>query len=65
MLRDQPTTEQLAAYLGLKREEIAQIVLLLLMEEGARQRLGTLLSSSNQFNVHGQREARPDQYRVN
>ena len=40
--RHEPTSEELEAYLRLKQEEIAQIVLLLLMEEGVRDRLSGL-----------------------
>ncbi len=47
----EPPAEELEAYFGLKPEEIAQIVLLLLMQEGAQQRLGALLSSSEQLPV--------------
>jgi hypothetical protein len=47
-LRHEPTSEELEAYLRLKQEEIAQIVLLLLMEEGARSRLsGFFYAPSN------------------
>jgi hypothetical protein len=42
----EPPAEELEAYIGLKPEEIAQIVVLLLMQEGAQQRLSALLSHS-------------------
>jgi hypothetical protein len=40
----EPTAEELAAYLGLKPEEIAQIVLLLLVRQGVQQKLSALVA---------------------
>jgi hypothetical protein len=51
MRRCEPPAEELEAYLGLRPEEIVQIVLLLLMQEGAQQRLHTLLPHSDQLPV--------------
>jgi hypothetical protein len=49
MLRDEPPAEELEAYSQLKKEQIAQIVLLLLLEEGARGRLRAFLSYPEQL----------------
>jgi hypothetical protein len=48
LMRREPPAEELEAYLGLKPEEIAQIVLLLLMQESVGERLHALLSQSSQ-----------------
>ena len=48
LMRREPPAEDLEAYFGLEPEEIAQIVLLLLMQEGVRQRLSAILSHSEQ-----------------
>lgn len=48
MPRREPLSEELEAYLRLTQDEIAKIVLLLLMEEGARSRLsGFFYAPSN------------------
>ena len=44
LMRGEPTAEELAAYFGLEPEQIGQIVLLLMMQEGVQQRLRALLS---------------------
>lgn len=49
LIRREPPAEELEAYLGLKPEEIAQIVLLLLMREGAQQKLSALVSDRDQL----------------
>jgi hypothetical protein len=49
MIRPEPPAEQLEAYLVLKQEQIVQIVLLLLMQEGASDRLQAFLSRSEQL----------------
>lgn len=51
MRRCESPAEELAAYLGLKPEEISQIVLLLLVEEGVQQRLRALLPHSEPLPV--------------
>jgi hypothetical protein len=48
MLRDEPTPEELEACLGLTHEEIAQMVLLLLMQESAEKQLQGFLSRHEQ-----------------
>jgi hypothetical protein len=48
LMRCEPPAEELEACFGLKPEEIAQIVLLLLMQEGVRQRLSAILACSDQ-----------------
>jgi len=48
LTRREPPAEELEAYLGLKTEEVAQIVLLLLMQESVGERLHALLSQSGQ-----------------
>ena len=47
----EPSAEELEAYFGLEPEQIAQIVLLLLVQEGAQKRLGAILSRSEQLPV--------------
>jgi hypothetical protein len=42
MPRPEPLSEELEAYLCLKQDEIAKVVLLLLVEEGVRERLSGL-----------------------
>ena len=44
MLRDELPAEELEVYSQLKKEQIAQIALLLMLEEGARRRVRALLS---------------------
>jgi hypothetical protein len=48
LMRREPPAEELEAYLGLKPEEIAQIALLLLMQDSVGERLHALLSQSGQ-----------------
>jgi hypothetical protein len=48
LMRCEPPAEELEAYFGLKPDEIAQIVLLLLMQEGVQQRLSAALSRFDQ-----------------
>jgi hypothetical protein len=43
LMRREPPAEELEAYFGLEPEQIAQIVLLMLMQEGVQQRLSALL----------------------
>jgi hypothetical protein len=49
MLRAEPSAADLEAYFQLTPEQIAQIVLLLLLEEGARDRLRAVLSGTEQL----------------
>jgi hypothetical protein len=51
LMRREPSAEELEAYFGLEPQQIAQIALLLLMEEGVRQRLSALLSGFEQLPV--------------
>jgi hypothetical protein len=51
LMRREPPAEELGAYFGLEPEQIAQIVVLLLMQEGVRQRLTALLSGFEKLPV--------------
>ena len=51
MIRPEPPAEELEAYLGLRPEQIVHIVLLLLMQEGASDRLQAFLSRSEQLHA--------------
>jgi hypothetical protein len=48
LMRREPPAEELAAYLGLKPEEIEQIVLLLLMQQGVQQKLSAPVAYGDQ-----------------
>ena len=47
LMRREPPAEELAPYFGLKPEEIAQIVLLLLVQQNVQRTLSALLSHSD------------------
>jgi hypothetical protein len=49
LMRREPPAEELGAYFGLKPEEVAEIVLLLLVQEGVEQKLNAVLSRSEPF----------------
>ncbi len=52
-LRHEPAPEELQAYLRLTQDEIAKVVLLLLMEEGVRDQLSGLFHApSNRDSSH-------------
>jgi hypothetical protein len=51
LMRGEPASEEIAAYFGLEPEQVAQIVLLLLIQEGVQQRLSALLSGIEQLPV--------------
>ena len=45
LMRREPPADELGAYFGLKPEEVAQIVLLLLIQEGVEQKLNAVLAA--------------------